>query len=157
MVELKIFHDRAKIKKLKLSNEFKKKKDSVTKEELKNIVILVQAFEKRMEDAISSLKELNETKKNFDKESDLFQKKIKKLEPGIEKKVSELNIDMLAIFEWARKQESHSCIKIKKQAFAGTIFKGVYSSLAIETELTNFSVVERQNSTSFSLFIHKPE
>ncbi len=157
MVELKIFHDRAKIKKLKLSNEFKKKKDSVNKEELKNIIILVQAFEKRMEDAISSLKELNETKKNFDKKSDLFQKKIKKLEPGIEEKISDLNTDMLAIFEWARKQESHPCIKIKKQAFAGTIFKGVYSSLAIETELTNFSVVEKQTSTSFSLFIHKPE
>ena len=156
MVELKIFHDRAKNKKTKLSNEFQKKKDTVAKKDLKNIATLVQAFEKRMEDALTSLKELNETKKNCDKESALLEQKIKKLEPGIEKEISEIQIDILAFFEWARKQESHACIKIRTQAFSGTVFKGVYSSLAIETELTNFSVVEKQSSNAdFELVLEK--
>ena len=57
-------------------------------------------------------------------------------------------IDMLAIFEWARKEENHSCIKIRKQAFSGTLFKGVYSELAIDNELNNFSVMERQDTTA---------
>ncbi len=156
MIELKLFHDRAKNKKAALSNEFKKKKDSANKEELKNIVTLVQAFEKRMEDALGSLKELNDAKKKFDKESNLLYQKIKKLEPDIEKRVFELKTDMLALFEWAKKQESRSNIKIRKQAFSGTIFKGVYSSLTIEIELTDFSVTEKQKtSAEFELVIEK--
>lgn len=156
MIELKIFHDRAKEKKIKLSNEFKKKKEAADKKELKNIVTLVRTFEKRMEDALTSLKELNEIKKNYDKESDLLEQKIKRLEPGIEKKISGIQIDMPAIFEWARKEENCSCIKIRKQAFPGTLFKGVYSELAIDNELNNFSVMERQDSTAgFNLVVEQ--
>ncbi len=156
MIELKIFHDRAKNKKLKLSNEFKKKKDAANKKELKNIVTLVQAFEKRMGDALVSLKELNVIKKKCDKESALLEQKIKRLSPGIEKKISELQIDLLAFFEWARKEENFPSIKIRKQAFSGTLFKGVYSELAIENELKNFSVTERQDSTeNFKLLFEK--
>ncbi|MFA5903007.1 MAG: FapA family protein [Desulfobacula sp.] len=156
MVELKLFHDRAKNKKLILSNEFKSKKDIANKEELKNIVSLVHVFEKRMEDALGSLKELNRIKKKFDKESYLFQQKIKKLEPGIQKKIAELKIDMLTFFEWAKKQVSHPSIKIRNQAYSGTVFKGVYSSLSIETELNNFTVMEKQNTSSeFKLVLEK--
>ena len=148
MIELKIFHDQAKERKSKLSNEFKKKKEATEKKELKNIVTLVRTFEKRMEDSLASLKELNEIKKKYDKESTLLEQKIKRLEPEIEKRISGFQIDMLAIFEWARKEENHSCIKIRKQAFSGTLFKGVYSELAIDNELNNFSVMERQDTTA---------
>ena len=50
MIELKIFHDRAKNKKLKLADEFKKKKDQVDKKDLKNIVTLVTIVQKRILD-----------------------------------------------------------------------------------------------------------
>jgi len=152
MIELKIFHDRAKNKKLKLADEFKKKKDLVDKKTLKNIITLVQTFEKRMDEALASLKEMNETKKNHDKASALLEQKIKRAAPKIEKAISELEIDVPAFLEWARKQGNNPCIKIHGQAFSGTVFKGVYSSLSIEKEMKGFSVVEKQNSTGdFSL------
>ncbi|MCP3874760.1 MAG: DUF342 domain-containing protein, partial [Desulfobacteraceae bacterium] len=68
MMELKIFHDRAKNKKKMLSIEFKNKKDSYKKAKLKNIVVLINNFEKRMTSSISSLKNLNHTKKKYEKE-----------------------------------------------------------------------------------------
>lgn len=154
MIELKIFHDRAKNKKLSLANEFKQKKESDDTKDLKNIVTLVRTFEKRMEEALDSLKELNETKKKYDRAFALLEQKIKKIEPGVAKKISELQIDLLAFFEWARKHENHPCIKIKDQAFSGTVFKGVYSQMSIEKELNHFSLVEKQNSTgNFNLVI----
>lgn len=154
MIELKIFHDRAKNKKRILSNEFKQKKESADTKALKNIVTLVQTFEKRMEEALDSLKTLNETKKKHDRASVLLEQKIKKLEPGIVKKISELQIDVLAFFEWARKHENHPFIKIKDQAFSGTVFKGVYSQMSIEKELNHFSMVEKPNSTgNFNLVL----
>jgi hypothetical protein len=58
MVELKIFHDRAKNKKEFLGKEFKTKKDQIKKEKLKNIIKLLSDFETRMEKSIASLKEL---------------------------------------------------------------------------------------------------
>ena len=148
MIELKIFHDRAKNKKLKLLNEFKKKKGSVNKKDLKNIAALARTFEKRMEDAIDSLKKLNETKKKHDQESGRLEGKIKKLTPGIEKEISELQTDILHFFEWARKHESHSSIIIRKQAFPGTVFKSVYSEQSIEMKMNNFSVTEKQDSSA---------
>jgi hypothetical protein len=154
MIELKIFHDRAKNKKLSLSNEFQQKKELADAKALKNIVTLVQTFEKRMEEALDSLKKLNETKKKYDRASALLEQKIKKVEPEIGKKISELQIDVLAFFEWARKHENHPFIKIKDQAFSGTVFKGVYSQMSIEKELNHFSLVEKQNSTgNFNLVL----
>jgi hypothetical protein len=154
MIELKIFHDRAKNKKLSLSNEFKRKKESDDTKDLKNIITLVRTFEKRMEEALDSLKTLNETKKKYDRAAALLEQKIKKLEPGIAKKISELQIDVLAFFEWARKHENHPCIRIKDQAFSGTVFQGVYSQMSIEKELNHFSLVEKQNSTgNFNLVL----
>nr|NJM02249.1 DUF342 domain-containing protein [Desulfobacula sp.] len=156
MIELKIFHDRAKNKKLKLADEFKKKKDQTDKKELKNIVTLVQTFEKRMDEALASLKDLNETKKKHDKASALLEQKIKRAAPKIEKDISELEMDVQAFLEWARRQENHPCIKIHDLAFSGTAFKGVYSSLSIEKEKKGFSVVEKQNSAGDFNLVFEP-
>ena len=109
-----------------------------------------------MEEALASLKELNETKKKHDRASALLEQKIKKVEPGIAKKISELQIDVLAFFEWARKHENHPCIKIKDQAFSVTVFKGVYSQMSIEKELNHFSMVEKQNSTGEFNLVFEP-
>jgi len=156
MIELKIFHDRAKNKKKKLSCEFKKKKDSFKKEKLKNIVRLINNFEKRMDASISSLKELNALKKKYEKEKALIEKKIKLLEPKIKRKISELQIDLFAFFEWTRKQKNVSQIKINKKAFPGTILKGVFSSTEIEKPFSNFSVFESQDSkTGYKMIIKK--
>lgn len=156
MIELKIFHDRAKNKKQTLANEFKTKKQFIKKERLANIVKLIQSFEKRMADSISSLKELNETKKKYEKEIALLEKKIQRIEPKIEKEIAELQLDLFAFLEWARKQENISHIKINKKAFSGTKLKGTFSSLEIEKDLNNFLVFEKQHSTtSFELITQK--
>jgi uncharacterized protein len=149
MIELKIFHDRAKNKKQTLANEFKRKRQSINKDRLANIVKLIQTFEKRMAASISSLKELNETKKKYEKEIALLEKKIKRLEPKIEKEIAELQLDLFAFLEWARKQENISHIKINKKAFSGTKFKGIFSSLEIQKDLNNFLVFEKQHSTTY--------
>ena len=156
MIELKIFHDRARNKKEKLTNEFKKKKDSYKKEKLKNIVVLINNFEKRMTSSVSSLKGLNKTKKKYEKEKELLEKKINGLEPKIKRQISEFQTDLFAFFEWARKQENIPQIKINKKAFPGTILKGIYSSLEIEKDLNHFSVFEKQNSkTNFQMKVQK--
>ena len=48
MVELKIFYDKAKIKKDKLENEFKDKLQSLEKSKQNNIITLVKNFNERM-------------------------------------------------------------------------------------------------------------
>jgi len=58
-----------------------------------------------MDEALASLKDLNEIKKKHDNASALLEQKIKRAAPKIEKEISELKIDILAFFEWARKHE----------------------------------------------------
>jgi len=156
MIELKIFHDRAKNKKRKLSVELKKKKDSLKKEKLKNILSLISTFEKRIGASIFSLKELNELKKKYEKEKEKLERKRKKLEPKIERKTFELKKDLLAFFEWARKQESNSQIIITGRVFQGTVLKGIFSSLEIKKNLNQLSVFEKQISkTKFKIAAKK--
>ena len=156
MIELKIFHDRAKNKKQKLANEFKKKKDSFKKKKLKNIVQLINNFEERMVYSVSSLKKLNKTKKKYEKEKTILEKKIKSLEPKIKREISQLQIDLFSFFEWTRKQENIPKIKINKKAFPGTILKGVFSSLEIKKDLNHFSVFEKQHlKTEFKMVVQK--
>ncbi len=146
MVELKIFHDRAKNKKEKLKLEFNKKKKSVKKEKLKNIAKLINSFEKRMNVSLSSLKNLNQTRKKYKTEIERFEKKIKQIEPGIKKETRNLQIDMFAFFEWARKEQSLSQIKINNKIFPGTILSGVFSFLEIKTNLKNISASEKETA-----------
>jgi len=132
MIELKIFHDRAKNKKKKLAIEFKQRKRSYEKKRLKNLVTLINAFEKRMKSSIASLKKMNETKRRHEKEKMILEKKINQLEPTIQKEISKLKIDLFSFLEWTRKQKSLSQIKINKEIYPGTILKGIFSSIEIE-------------------------
>jgi hypothetical protein len=156
MIELKIFHDRARNKKQKLGDEFKKKKNKLTREKSKNILTLVKNFEKRMAYSISSLKKLNATKKKYENERALVEKKINRLEPKIQKEILDLKTDLFLFFEWTRKQENLARIKINKNVFPGTVFKGVYSSLEVKKNLVNFTVFEQRDSENgFQMKIQK--
>ena len=146
MLELKHFHDRAKVKKEKLTEEFKKRKTDVKKENLKNTTALIHNFEKRMKASLVSLKKINQIKQEYDKESKQLEKKIKTLEPKIERAVAGLQTDLFAFFDRAGKEEGNPQIRINKKIFAGTIVKGVYSSLKIEEDKKNITVFERQDS-----------
>jgi hypothetical protein len=156
MIELKIFHDRARNKKQKLGDEFEKKKNKFTKEKSKNILTLVKNFEKRMAYSISSLKKLNTTKKKYENERALLEKKINRLEPKIQKEITELKIDLFMFFEWTRKQQNLAQIKINKNVFPGTVFKGVYSSLEVKKSLGNFTAFEQGDSKNgFQMKVRK--
>jgi len=156
MIELKIFHDRAKDKKRKLSYEFKKRKESLKKEKLINIVTLINNFEKRIESSIFSLKELNVLKKKYEKEKEKFERKRKKLEPKIKRKISELKKDLFSFFEWTRKQKNSSQIKISGKVFQGTLIKGIFSSREIKKNLSQLSAFEKENSNAeFKMVLKK--
>lgn len=156
MVELKIFHDRAKKKKEMLSNEFRKKRDRYKKEKLKNIATLVNTFQNRMDSSVTSLKELNFLKKKYEKEKLSFEKKIKAVEPKIQKEILDLKADLLSFLEWARKNENVVQIKINQKIFSGTIFKGIFSFLEIEEDLSAISISEKQFSkNNFELVVQK--
>ena len=143
MIELKIFHDRAKNKKKKLANEFKNRKRTFTKKELKNLVELISNFDNKVTSSISSLKILNEKKKKYEREKKIIEIKIETLQPKISKKVSELQMDMVSFIEWTRKQENIPQIKINHKLFPGTILKGIFSSLKIKKDVNNFLAFER--------------
>jgi hypothetical protein len=128
--------------------EFKKRQQSITKAKLKNIAVLINNFENRMSSSLSSLKKLNQTKKQYDRESKKIDKKIERLEPKITKKILDLQKDLFVFFEWARKQSNNPQIKINKKVFAGTIMKGVFSSLKIENDIHNIKVIEKQDSNN---------
>jgi len=142
MVELKIFHDRAKNKKEILGKEFQKKKDHVKKEKLKNIVKLISNFETRMEKSITSLKELNSTKKHYDNKKNKLEIKINSLTPKIKKQTQSLEQNLFLFFDWTRYQKNIPEIEIKGKTFQGTKMNGVFSSIEIESDQEKFSVME---------------
>ncbi len=142
MVELKIFHDRAKLKKDRLVSEFKKKKSSLDKGQLKNIMNLISNFEKRMEKSISRLKDLNKTKKEHDLAATKLKNKIQALTPSIIKKRRDLEQSLFACLEWSRSKQNTPVIKINGKAFQGTTFGGVYSSIRMDSHMEHFSVEE---------------
>lgn len=156
MIELKIFHDRAKKKKDTLTEDFKKKKNLYKKEKLNNIVKLIHNFEKRKSASLASLKDLNEIKKKYDKEVQRLDEKISKLEPKIKKDTRDFKIDIVTFFNWTRKQENISKITINKRAFQGTIFKGIFSTMVLEKNEKNFTVFEKQMAeNNYQLFLQK--
>lgn len=157
MVELKIFHDRAKKKKKAITIEFNKRKKSLSKEKLKNIVSLVNNFQERMDSSIKSLKKLNAEKKKSDSKKNMFEKKYQSLEKRIHKETREHKTDLKMFFEWAKGQENIPRIKINYGVSAGTIFKGIYSGLeAKEDTNKSFTIYEKKSSgNNYQMAIQK--
>lgn len=148
MVEMKIFHDRAKKKKEILSKDFKRKQNKYKKGKLKNIAVLLKNLKNRMKASVSSLKEMNEIKKKYTAEKNIFENRIKKLEPKIEKEISDLKTDLFNFLEWSRKKENRVQIQFTGKVFSGTILKGIFSSLELKQEKNNFSVFEKQSKNN---------
>lgn len=146
MIELKIFHDRAKNKKRFLAMEFKKNRDQLSKSKLKNIAKLISNFENRVEKSIASLKEINKTKKSHDQKKVEFENEIEALLPSTNAAIKSLEENLFSFFEWTRYQENISKIEIKGKAFPGTHFSGIYSSLMIDSSLEKFSIFEKIDS-----------
>ena len=145
MVELKMFHDRAKSRKEKLTRTFQRKeKENVKKENLKNIVQLINGLEKRIKNSKISLRELNVTRKKYEREKEKVQIKINKIEPGIQKGINKLKIDLFAFYEWSRKQERNSTIRIHGKVFPGTVLSGAYSKMEIKAPEENIFVAEKE-------------
>jgi len=142
MIELKIFHDRAKNKKQLLLTEFKKSKGQVKKTKLKNIVTLISNFEKRIEQSIASLKGINTTKKLHDTKKIEIENKITSLLPKTNAAINVLKEKLFLFFEWTCYQENISRIEITGKAFPGTHFSGIYASIKIESSLENFTLKE---------------
>jgi len=147
MVELKIFHDRAKNKKRFLAMEFKKNRDQIKKSKLKNIVQLISNFETRIEKSITSLKEINKNKTAHDKKKAALEKKIISLTPKTNAAIRTLEEKLFLFFEWTRYQDNISKIEITGKAFPGTIFSGIYSSKKIDDIMENFSIHESFDPT----------
>ncbi|THB80106.1 MAG: DUF342 domain-containing protein [Desulfobacteraceae bacterium] len=157
MVELKIFHDKAKKKKEKIEEDYLQKKESLSKEKKKNIARLIRNFNSRIENSIDSLKRLNAQKKSADNTAKKIKLTIEKLTGPVEKKIRKLEMDRFAFFEWARKKKNICETHVTGKVFQGTIFKGIYATTAIEKNMENILVVEKekrhQNTTGYELQI----
>ncbi|MCP4721370.1 MAG: DUF342 domain-containing protein, partial [Desulfobacteraceae bacterium] len=135
MIELKIFHDRAKKKKQILAIEFKKNRAQLQKSKLNNIVKLISNFEKRTENSIVTLKKINQTKKLHDQKKIKLENKIISLIPKTNAAIMALEEKLFLFFEWTRYQKNISKIEITGKAFPGTNFFGIYSSVKIDSSL----------------------
>ena len=81
--------------------------------------------------------------------------KIFKLEPKIKKETRDFKIDIVTFFNWTRKQESLSQIKINKSAFQGTILKGIFSSTVLEKNEKGFLVFEKRTENNYQLALQR--
>ncbi len=142
MVELKLFHDRAKYKKNILEKEWKKIDTKATSE--KNISTLIKNFDRRMEKSIAALKELNTEKKQHHAEILALENEITSLRPEIEKQILFLQQTQVAYYEWARLQKNIPKIIIYGKAFQGTQIKGIFASTVLANDMENFSAIERE-------------
>ena len=142
MVELKIFHDRARQIKKTLIRDLKSKGKIYQPEKKKNIAHLIDNFENRIKKSVQRLKELNHLKKSHDKTSRRLAEKIARITPRIEKQVLGLEQTLFAYFEWARYQPGDTRIDIRGKAFHGTMFRGIWSSTTLESDRENFIIQE---------------
>lgn len=149
MVELKLFHDRAKYKKRILEKEWKKINTKAANE--KNISTLIKNFEKRMKNAIIELKELNKKKKDLDTKKHVIENEIASLAPVIEKQILSLVQKRCAVYEWARSHKNICNITISGKAFQGTEFRGIFSAKVLASDTEKFSVVEQQQENGHKI------
>ncbi len=144
MVELKIFHDRAKKKKKALVKEFQLKGKKIPEDKQKNILKLISNFETRMENSVRTLKRRNLQRKKLEAVQLKLKKKLEALAPEIQKQILSFEQDRIAFYEWARTKQGNPVIKIGDKAFQGNILKGVFSQLTLETDALSFRVEEEK-------------
>lgn len=151
MVELKLFHDRAKYKKTILEKEWNKIDTKTTSE--KNISKLIKTFEQRVEKSIAALKELNTEKKQRNAKILTLENEISSLRPKIEKQILSLQQTQVAFYEWARSQKNIPEITVFGKAFQGTQLKGVFGATVLAYDMENFSAVEREEKKRHTISV----
>lgn len=157
MVELKIFHDRAKARKSALTAEFKLQRKQTDQTHLKKTAVLINNYGKRVKSSIQHLKKLNQKKKQLSSESEKINGQIKKLNPKIHQQVVDLQNDFFSYIEWTKYQESDSRIKIGGGAVAGTILKGVFSRLQIDEDQKGFVTSEKKDADNRYKLVLTPD
>ena len=140
MVDLKIFHDQTRKKKQGLQAELQKKELPADKQ--KNGLALVTQLDRRMKKSIATLGHLNKEKNKYQAACTRLEKKINALRPGIENKIANLEQDLVHIYAWLQDQPVNPRIKINGIAFQGNILKGSVATIALETDLQNFTAKE---------------
>lgn len=149
MVELKIFHDRAKKTKRMLALEYKNKGQFYTPEKTKQIQSLMANFDGRMERSIKKLKELNSVKKKTDQAHEaLFEKE---LVSKIEHQVKGFEQSLYALLEWARPQPKNPVIEIREKSCQGTIFRGVWAEKTLMSDAENIRLREEETARGCQL------
>ena len=146
MIELKMFHDRAKEKKQTLLQEYKAKKNQTTKEKQKNFISLIKTFESRMMQAVASIKKSNASKKKYEDEIEKIENEILSLKKKNKNKILSLEQDLYSFYEWAREKNNSTQIKISGKAFQGTMLKGIFSEKKLDADFENFCADEIQEN-----------
>lgn len=146
MVDLKIFHDKAKKKKEQIEKDVQQKisGSEITPDKKKNVARLIKNFESRMESAITALKELNVQKKSADSKAIKIRHRIEKILPAINRKIEALEMDRFSYFEWTRKEKNICRIDIKGKIFQGTVFNSPYDSFVADTDLKTVLLTENE-------------
>jgi hypothetical protein len=147
MVEVKVFHDRAKQTRQMLMRELKGKKKSHSSAKQAQLLKLIANHEHRMEKAIATLKELNRHKKKHDRAGRVLAEKLERLMPKIQTQIKDLEQTLFAYLEWARCQPGTPRIEIKGKAYQGSVFKGVYSQMNLESDREGIVLEERGGET----------
>ncbi|HKJ97820.1 MAG TPA: FapA family protein [Desulfotignum sp.] len=149
MVELKLFHDRAKYKKTILEKEWKKINTKAANE--KNISKLIKNFEHRMKKSIASLKELNAEKKQYQRKMHALENEINALRPQTEKHILSLQQTQFSFYEWARADKNIPKISISGKAFQGTQLRGIFSGVTLSTDMENFFAAESEEKNGHAI------
>lgn len=147
MVELKVFHDRAKKTKEMMIREVKNKGAEVSANKKKQFISLVANYDARMNKALESLKDLNRQKKKYEKSGRILEEKVERLIPRVQNQVKDLERTLFAYLEWARFQPENPRIELKGKAYPGSVFGGVHSTLTLESDREEF-ILEEQGSAS---------
>lgn len=139
MVKLKIIHDNAKSKILKLNKEISVLDDKDKKEKNQP---LMDATKKEMDAALESLKQHNQQKKNMEVSLNKTENSIIKIRPNVEFEIKQLEMDRNHFLKWAERLHTLSEIKVSGKIAEGTIVKGAFSSLEINEDIVNIKIFE---------------
>ncbi len=142
MQNVKVFHDEAKKKKSAIEAQCAREKDKIDPAQKKNMALLISTFDSRMEQAVNMIKELHPAKKRIDKNIERLDCRLEEEKKVIVPEMNHLKQEMIALYQWARENESLCEIQCPERALKGTVFKGIYSQTTLEQDTENFTMTE---------------
>jgi uncharacterized protein len=141
MIQLKLFHDNTEKKKKKLE-------DTVTSkiENDKKTKALLSKLKNKMKASVDSLKKLNSEKKKVDLRLKQIKNRIRTIQPGVEKSITELEKDRTMLLTWISDKPGTSEVNIKTKASETTVFKGIFSKRVLQKDFKNIIVREAKTT-----------